>query len=367
MKRYIFLVAAVALAAVSCSKTYDSNHNAGDDNAISLSTWTGTMTKAPLTSFAVNDVFDVFGYKWKGTAGSQSDKTDVFDGIDVKQTSTDVWEYAGINSQTVKYWDPSFAGYTFFAVFPAAQLAAEAGGADYTQAGDFTTSEQTYDGSTETILVAKKNTVEKASFGNLVELHFNHTASLVDFKFKKHSDLTNAAVSVTEFSLSGIRTKGTFTVASYDGSNNPVGATVAGVDGLGWTPDGTPTVNATPAAGVYTLASPATSAAAATATVDLLSDLVFMPQKFATGDGSQSVHIEYTITDENSQVNTYSADVELGDFDRSDDTANDGTKVSAWLPGVHYTYYITINASKIVFGARIDPWATDNAYYYLVK
>lgn len=361
----LMILAVAAIALVACSRTFEKHETEG--KAISMGTWTGTMTKAPLTAFAVNDVFDVFGYKWKGTEGSQSDKTDVFDGIDVKQTSTDVWEYAGINSQKLKYWDPAFAGYTFFAVYPAGQLAAEAGGADYTQVGDFTTSEQVFDGSTEKILVAKKNTVLNATFGNVVQLHFNHTASLVDFKFKKHSDLTNAAVSVTAFSLSNIRTTGTFKVNSYDGSGNPVGTEVTSVAGLGWTPDGTPTVNATPAAGVYTLSTAATSAAAATATVDLLSNLVFMPQKFATGSGAQSLHIEYTITDEASQVNTYTADVELGAFDEEEDTDNEDTKVPAWLPGVHYTYLITINAKAIVFTAQIDNWSTNSAYYYLCK
>ncbi|MBO4466398.1 MAG: fimbrillin family protein [Bacteroidales bacterium] len=362
----LMILAVAAIALVACSKTFDTG-NASEGRAISLGTWTGTMTKAPLTTFAVNDIFDVFGYKWKGTVGSQTNPEDVFDGTDVKQTSSGVWEYAGINSQKMKYWDASYAGYTFFAVFPAGQLAAEAGGADYTQAGDFTTNQQTYDGSNEKILVAKKNTVENGSFGNTVQLHFNHTASLVDFQFKKHSDLTNTAVSVTAFGLSNIRTTGTYTVASYDGSNNPVGATVDGVVGLGWTPDGTPTVNATPAAGVYALASAATSAAAATANVDLLTNLVLMPQKFATGAGAQSLHIEYTITDENSQVNTYTADVELGAFDTVNNTSNEDAKVPAWLPGVHYTYLITINAKAIVFTAQIDDWTTNSAFYYLAN
>ena len=359
----LMILAVAAIALVACSKTFDTHPTEG--KTISMGTWTGTMTKAPLTSFAVNDIFKVYGYKWKGTEGSQTDQTDVFDAIQVKQTSTDVWEYANIDGQKLKYWDPAFAGYTFFAVFPSTQVAAEAGGANYSQAGDFTTNQQVFDGSTEKILVAKKKTVLNAAFGDQVELHFNHTASLVDFKFKKHTDLTNAAVSVTAFYLSNIRTTGTYEVASYDVSNNPVGATVSEVAGLGWTPDGTPTVNATPAAGVYTLASAATSAAAATANVDLLTNLVFMPQKFATGAGAQSLHIEYTITDENSQVNTYTADVELGAFDTVDNTSNEDAKVPAWMPGVHYTYLITINARAIVFTAQIDSWDTNSAYYYL--
>lgn len=366
MKRYIFLVAAVALATVSCSKTYDTNRNA-EGMPISMSTWRSPLTRAPLTAFAVNSEFDVFGYKWKGTVGDQNNKTTVFDGIDVKQTSDGVWEYAGINSQTMRYWDPAFAGYTFFAAYPKDILTTKPA-----QTGLFVSNPLTYDGANEKLLIAQKTIVVNDDFGKTVQLHFKHCGALVDFKFKKHSDLEKAVVNVTSFSLANIKTAGSFEVASYDGSNNPVGAEVSDVAGLGWTPSGA--VNATPAAAPY-LNNAGVSLAANTGTDTgtagaLISDLVVMPQKLLSGDGSQTFTIAYTITDENSQVNTYApAAIEIGKFDNNNDTDNDDTKISAWMPGVHYTYYITINANKIVFSAQVDPWVTTDAtgYYYLLN
>ena len=367
MKRYIILVAAVALATVSCSKTYDTNKNA-EAMPISMTTWKSVMTKAPLSSFAENAVFDVFGYKWKGTANAQTNPVTVFDGTDVKQTSTGVWEYAGINSQTLKYWDPSYDGYTFFAAYPNEILATAPA-----QTGLFVSNSLTYDGANEKLLVAQKKVVDVKPFGATVELHFKHCGALVDFKFKKHTDLEDAVVTVTSFSLANIKTVGAYEVASYDaGSNDPVGATVSEVAGLGWTPDGT--VNATPAAAPYLNDSDVALAADTGTTTgtaaDLISNLVVMPQKLLTGSGSQTFTIEYTIEDESHQVNTYAPDpIEIGQFDKVDDTDNEDAKFPAWMPGVHYTYYITINANKIVFSAEIDPWVTTDAtgYYYILN
>lgn len=362
MKRYVFLAAAVLIAAASCTKTYETVP-VGEGMPIAMNTWNDVMTKAPLTSFAVNDVFDVFGYKWKGTEGSQTNPTTVFDGIDVKQTSADVWEYAGISGQTMRYWDASFAGYTFFAAFPNEQLATAPA-----QTGLFVSNSLTYDGANEKLLVAQKKTVLNASFGSTVPLLFKHTGALVDFQFKKHPDLEHSAVSVTAFSLANIRTTGTFEVASYNGSNDPVGATVGGVAGLGWAPDGTPTVNA--AAAPYVLAATATSAADETANVDLLTNLVLMPQAFATGAGAQTFTIAYTITDEAGQTSTYTpAAIELKEFDKTDidtDTTNNAN-FGAWMPGYHYTFVITINAKGIVFSASVDNWLTDTGHYYLIN
>lgn len=365
MKKVLFFaVAAIALAA--CSKTYEVTPSA--QKAIDFGSWAESLTKAPKTEFAENDVFDVFGYKWKGTEDSQTEKTTVFDGIDVKKTSAG-WVYAGVNSQTIRYWDPSFAGYTFFAAYPPEVVSTSTSPA---QDGLFTASDITYDGTDEKLLVAGKKTVLNASFGSTVDLMFYHTAAKVDFKFKKHADLASSEVSVTAFSLANIRTKGSYAVASYDAANNnkPVGATVNSIAGLGWTPDATPTVNS--AAAPYVMASAATSVANATAAVALLSDLIVMPQEFATGTGAQTFSIAYTITDEAGQENTYTPDpIEIRLFDNTDvdnDTVNNAT-VGKWLPGVHYTYTITINANSIVFSADISSWSTltENGHYYLIN
>lgn len=379
MKRYIFIVAAIALASVSCSKTYESK-TANEGNPISIGTWTDNLTKAAMTDFAENDQFNVYGYKWKGAADSQSDQTTVFNGTVVKKTGASKWEYAGINDQKMKFWDPSFVGYTFFAAYPAGAVNTLTDA--QAQGGLFTSTSQTYDGSTEKLLIAQKKSVEKtgtpAAFANPVNLVFKHTAALVDFQFKKHTDLTNYKVVVNSFKLANIRTTGTFTVGSYDGSNDPVGATVSEVAKLGWTPDATPTVNASTAAAAaapYVLASPATSATGATANVNLLTGLVVMPQKFATGDGAQTFTIEYSITDESTdpdQVSTFTpAAIEINSFDTTDnynDPANTAN-IGSWLPGVHYTFIITINANGIEFSASIADWVTTDAtgHYYLVN
>lgn len=360
MKKVLFFaVAAIALAA--CSKTYEVTPSA--QKAIDFGSWAESLTKAPKTEFAENDVFDVFGYKWKGTEDSQTAPTTVFDGIDVKKTSAG-WVYAGVNSQTIRYWDPSFAGYTFYAAYPAGVVSTSTSPA---QNGLFTTSDITYDGTDEKLLVAGKKTVFNASFGSTVDLMFYHTAAKVDFKFKKHTDLASSQVSVTAFSLANIRTKGSYAVASYDAANKPVGATVSSIAGLGWTPDAT-SLNS--AAAPYVMASAATSVADATAAVALLSDLIVMPQEFATGTGAQTFSIAYTITDEAGQENTYTPDpIEIRLFDNTDTDTDNNATVGKWLPGVHYTYTITINANSIVFSADISDWSTltENGHYYLIN
>ena len=93
-----------------------------------------------------------------------------------------------------------------------------------------------------------------------------------------------------------------------------------------------------------------------------------MPQVLGTSTGPK-VTISYTITTGtgvNAQTTTYTDKAfYFGQFDNADDTDNDDTKISKWMPGIHYTYYITINANAITFTASIDNWGTDTGYYYL--
>ena len=46
---------------------------------------------------------------------------------------------------------------------------------------------------------------------------------------------------------------------------------------------------------------------------------------------------------------------------------NDDTPVGGWVAGVHYTYIITIDAEAINFTASMEPWGTDNGYYYILN
>ena len=369
-KLMILAVAAIAMAA--CTKTYDKVET--PQQAIGFNTWNDVMTKAPKTSFANNDAFDIFGFKWNSGPANQ---TNVFNGDDVTySTTTSKWSYT-----TLRFWDSSFDDYTFYAAFPANQLDDEAAANDYAQRGLFISNELTYNGSDEVLLVAQKKTVAKASYGETVPLVFKHTGSLVDIKFKKHTDISSAVVAVTSIKLSGIQTKGTYTVASYDGSNDPVGKEVSSVAGLGWELAETPVVNAANAAAAAapyintTGASLASGAGVGTANAAaLLSNLVLMPQVLAT-DGGPKITISYTITTGtgvNEQTITFTdKEFYFGQFDSTDpdptDKDNTDPRVSKWMPNTHYTYYITINANAIEFSASIADWTTDSAHYYLIN
>lgn len=349
MKKLLILSAAV-LGAVACSNTYEVK--TAPEKAIGFGTWTETLTKAPKTGFVANDEFDVFGYKWMN--GATPAPATVFDGVDVKYDGTN-WAYS-----PARYWDPSYDNYTFFAAYPKDQLATAPA-----QTGLFVSNVLDFNGTDENLLIAQKTNVAKANYGTTVTLKFKHCGSLVDFKIKKHPDLEKSQLDVTAFSLANINTKGTFTVASYDSSNNPVGA----VAGLGWTPDAT--LN-DPAATPYKIASTVSLVAntgIATGTAeDLISNLVVMPQALS----AQTFTIAYTITDENGITNTYEpAAVPISQFDNTDvgtDTDNKAT-ITNWMPGVHYIYYITINANSIVFSAEIEPWTTTEitGHYYLIN
>jgi len=371
-KLMIFAVAAIAL--VACTKTYEKEE--APQQEIGFGTWNDVMTKAVKTAFANGDTFDIYGFKWNTGPTSQ---TNVFKGYDVTYNSTaEKWTYS-----PKRYWDGNFDYYTFFAAYPNNQLASAANENDYEQRGLFISNELTYDGSNEVLLVAQKKDVAKASYGNTVPLLFKHTASLVDIKFKKHSELVDAEVTVNSIKLSGIQTKGKFTVVSYNGSNDPVGKTVSDVIGLGWDLAADPVVNAANAAAAtapyvhtsdVTLASSdgvGTANAAA-----LISDLVLMPQVLSKTEGPK-ITISYTITtgsggDADTIVYT-NKEFYFGLFDSTEpddpgqpgDKQNTDPRVSAWMPNVHYTYYITINANAIEFSASIDNWDTDSAHYYL--
>ena len=373
MKKLMFFAVA-AIALVACTKSYEKEE--APQQEIGFGTWNDVMTKAAKTGFVNGDTFDIYGFKWND---GPDDETNVFKGYTATyNSSTTKWNYS-----PKRYWDSNFDHYTFFAASPAGQLAAAANENNYVQSGLFVSNELEYNGSDEVLLVAQKKVVDNASYGNTVPLLFKHTASLVDIKFKKHSELADAVVTVNSIKLSGIQTKGKFTVVSYNGSNDPVGKTVSDVIGLGWDLAAEPVVNAANAAAAaapyihtsdVTLASGAgvgTGNAAA-----LISDLVLMPQVLST-TGGPKITISYTITtgsgDDVDTIVYENKEFYFGLFDSTEpddpgqpgDKQNSDPRVSAWMPNVHYTYYITINANAIEFSASIDNWDTDSAHYYL--
>lgn len=343
-KIMIFAVAVLTLAA--CSKTFDHNKVASEGNAIGFSTWTENLTKARTqgsNTFTSGDTFDVYGFKT-----ISSSNTTVFDGDDVSYDGTD-WTYTGL-----RFWDPNASSYTFYAASPAGLLAS----AD-AETGAFTSNSITFAGNDNDVLVADKKEVTKtgtpAKFESPVPMVFNHIASLVDFKVKKHAEIADATVAITSFQISNIDNTGTFSVSDAYTSTHPV---------VTW--------NAT-ARGAYSNTSGVTSVATLPTNIGtdgsdfLINHLVAMPQTFRTDSNIQTVTIEYSITSGGDTIEN-TASFNLKTFDNVDDKDNEDTIIGGWEGGKHYIFYITINANAIVFTASITEWVTpNNGYNYLVQ
>jgi hypothetical protein len=91
-----------------------------------------------------------------------------------------------------------------------------------------------------------------------------------------------------------------------------------------------------------------------------------MPQTFAAD--AQKFEFSYTITAPDGASADYNnISVDLINFMTTDTNTNDGTAVGAWMPGYHYTFYVTIGAKAITFSATVNPWTEAAGYHYLVK
>ncbi len=378
MKKYLILALTAAIAAVSCSKTFEVVPTSTDYAPIGFGTWANTLTKARatgagVTAFKNGDAFDVFGFKTVSSGNSV-----VFNGDDVTATvsnSTVSWDYADH-----RFWDPAASSYTFFAALPANQLAAEASENLYATTGHFTSNDITFDDPTDfsnDILVGKQVVAGSGSsvpysYTGPVDIQFNHIASCVDLKVKQDIALGNAVVKVTALSLVNISNSGKYTVSDYAAAS-PYTPTVA------WTEATTPTTLGTN--GVYdilasgdsnddvTVAGKSTYDSHAVSNTDgtpatLFAGYVFMPQALS----AQKVKLSYTIQVGNEEPNVYTDIlVDLSSFQQTDTDNNSGTAITAWAPKTHYTYFITIGANVITFTATVNEWAVStNGYHHLI-
>ncbi|MCR5827379.1 MAG: fimbrillin family protein [Bacteroidales bacterium] len=305
------------------------------------------MTKARTpgsNAFASGDSLAVYGFKVNNSVNDV-----IFDDVIVKTTDGTAWAYS-----PKRFWDQSATSYTFYAVSPGAIGTAATVDAE---TGEISSASINFLGNDNDILVADKKEVLPAAYGDTVDLVFNHIASLVDFKVKKHSNLGDAVLAITSFSISNIDSTGTFAVSDAYTSNHPV---------VTWTESAYGTYDNTKGVTSVTLPTAVT-----TTGDDLIDDLVVMPQAFRSAANSdsniQTVNIAYTITDEDSNVNTFTTSFELKLFDDVDDTDNDDNIVESWEAGKHYTFYITINANAIEFSASITEWTAAKGYNYLVQ
>ncbi|MBO4634728.1 MAG: fimbrillin family protein [Bacteroidales bacterium] len=393
----IMILAVAAIAMVACTKTYEVVETSQEQSPIGFGTWTDVMTKsrsAGTGSFTNGDKFDVYG-----TKTVSENTTTVFNGVAVSYNGT-VWSYS-----PVRFWDKSASNYTFYAVLPfvdsnndgANDIISSAGSGN--TFGQFTSTSIVFNEPTtnnQDILVASKYS-RNASLPdtpittNEVQLAFNHIASLVDIKVKKDQALenANATVKIIKAQLDAIKNTGSFSVSGYDNSSN-----VPTFTGTGWTPDATPTTTTyypsvantngtlTSELEVSSNTTYDDNGLAGTTTPDanaLFSDYVVMPQVLGTTASDQRLVITYSITTgtaPNADVNTYTdVAINLASFVKADNNnpnpdnkTNAGAAITSWMPGTHYTYYVTIGANAITFTATVNNWSeTVNGYHYLVN
>lgn len=368
MKRYILLVVAVAIATVSCSKTYDTNRNANEGTSISIGSWASGLTRATrgagADAFVTGDTLYVFGAKKNDSPAAS---VTVFNGVSVgTDDNGTTWTYSPI-----RFWDRGYDYYDFYAISPSEDIAvANLLAASDAEDGTMTSKPLALEGNNNDILIADKAHVVKNDYGTPVNLVFRHINAMFDLQVRKGAGLgDNGTLAITKVSIENIDSLGTFEVTGYAASTDT--AIVA------WTPTGV---------GEYTNLDGTTEVSilpddvASNATSTLINGLIVMPQNFRSSGDIQQLKISYTITTgtgANEQVDTFTDKVyALRLFDKTDYDSEDGTnpdvqnadpRVTGWAAGVHYIYIITIDAEGIEFTAQIKPWATDNGYYYILN
>ena len=356
MKKLI-LFAAMAAMAVSCAKT--SEVNPVSEQAIGFDTWTSNLTKSTHAAFPVGATFNVFGYKEKNSV-----LTTVFDGDVVTLKSDASWGY-----NNIRMWDRTQTKYTFFAIAPAGLLG-ENPSPSPAQNGHFVTEDITFDGKYPDVLIAQKKEVVAADYGKPVDLVFKPQAALFDLKFKKAKNLKEASLKINSVSINNIETKGNITVSNYDGNKNPVITwNLADPSVKGSFNHTNGNVEAT-----VPVTIPVNVEHGTGNSQFLINNLVVMPQTLI--DGGQQLVINYTITFSGQPI-THEVTVDLNKFDITDMQDNlgrdeasqngDDAYITAWEPGKHYTYYLTINADLISFTATISDWTDQDAFHYIIN
>lgn len=392
MKKYLILAVTAAIAATACNKTYEVNPT--PEVPIGFGSWAETLTKAitdPRTAgtntFGVGDSFAVYGYK---AMSDNSDPHTVFDDDAVEMTvagTPGTWEYSPL-----RFWDKNYDKYVFYAISPSS--VGTAATVD-PQTGEITNASISFTGKNvqSDVLVADKKTVLNANYGSVVQLDFNHVASLVDFKVSKAPNLKDATVKVTAFSIDNIENAGVLSVsAAYNAS--VYGSSPTGLNPVATWSTGNTTGSYGPGDGVtsVTLGTGLEIAendafthfdgtdngepAAAKATY-LINNLIVKPQPLTAPtvptdftETKPQLSITYTITTgsgTSESTTEYTSKLWLSDFDILNDNAQDDTKVGSWATGKHYVFYLTLDARPIVFGASITDWTVGSGYHYLVN
>ena len=119
MKKQYFMIAAAATLFAACAETDVINDIIEESapQAIGFETFADKITRQVSNATALNSYHDAFGvWAYKTTNVNEAVMPNYK--VDYKVDGDDLtWEYAGVNDQTIKYWDKN-ADYEFYAYAP---------------------------------------------------------------------------------------------------------------------------------------------------------------------------------------------------------------------------------------------------------
>ncbi len=237
MKKSYFLMAAAAAMFAACSETEVLNvAQESAPKAIAFETYAGKATRADAENSGMTCSYDlkdhhndflVWGYK--SNAGAK-----VFNNVEVTLTGSN-WIYTANGAQNGIYWDKAAESYEFYAAAPATAsfwtLNENTGDKadDYFTTTEFTvtahniatggtTPTESFKGAATDLMIANKETVERANFGNDVQLDFMHILSRLNI---------TVATSLNNVILKSLTVNGLGKTASFDESEvaDPSGGT----------------------------------------------------------------------------------------------------------------------------------------------
>ena len=301
MKKQLFLLAGVAAALASCTKTETVEQN--PSTAIGFSSaWVGNSVDSKVDEITEGNLrtFQVYG-------GYLADNmTHVFDNVTVSSTDGQTWTYEG----DLRYWAEG-EDYKFAAYAPA--VAATYG----TVAPDFTNGALTFTDfvsspANQCDLIYAHTTVDNVPTGytDKVAFNFNHLLSMVKFTFKS-GFANDIKVTVSNLKVYGMVSTGTY--------NNQ-----------GWTPGGAKVEVGAP----FSTIDAATAENKSTGDTNAESDdFAVIPQSI----GGTDVTVSFTVNVAN----------ENGDLVISNKPLSAQLPATTWKAGNRYNYNVTISGSQV--------------------
>lgn len=243
MKKNYFMLAATTMMFAACAQTDVVNEIAVEETpqAIGFSTYSGKATRAENNNNAVNTT-DLEAHHPTFVVWSYKNTMDNYVLGGVRATATDiggvkVWKYSPL-----KYWDKAATSYQFYAAAPDNglwNLSANGGAQDddsfyfsgFSLKGTslaHTTHQVSFESVDDCdLMIASPCRMDRAMYGNDVQLAFNHILSRLNVTVNRGVNLTanDETLNITSFKVYKLKKTGNFNEASATGTELEGGTT----------------------------------------------------------------------------------------------------------------------------------------------